>query len=253
MSYSDAAYLFPGPTRPHGAFRLGVERKSGAHRCIRQFLAPVTLCAVLIMLMTGANAADLDTWSGAPAMPDLPADSIWAGPYAGAEVGLSETGTEAKSGGVTKDFSRTDAAFGLFAGYNWRISRVVVGVEGSAAYLGGEAKSSHTTLGNIKSGSTWSASIKGRVGLPIGRFMPYLSAGVAATDNTFKANGRKDTSVGIGPVLGAGLEVAVTDSWRVRADYSLTGIMNKNSNFGGATVKRSSANHRLMLGVAYAF
>lgn len=253
MSYSAVIYVLPGPTRPHGAFRLGVERRTRVRRCIHQLLAPATLCVVLVMLMTGAKAADLDTWSVAPTMPDLPTGSIWAGPYAGVDVGLSGTGTETKSGGVKKNFSRTDAAFGLFAGYNWQISRVVVGVEGSATYIGGEAKTDHGSLGVIKSGSTWTASFKGRVGLPIGRFMPYLSAGVAATDNTFKANGRADTSVGIGPVLGGGLEVAVTDNWRVRADYSLTGIIDKKSTFGGASIKRTSANHRLMLGVGYAF
>ena len=83
--------------------------------------------------------------------------------------------------------------------------------------------------------------------------MPYLSLGLAATEHSLKANGTEETSLSLGPVLGGGLEVAVQDNWRLRADYTLTGIIDDTSKFGGTDVKRTSGNHRLMIGLSRSF
>lgn len=177
----------------------------------------------------------------------------WAGSYAGVEVGPSQTVTDVKSGGAKKAIDRMDAAFGLFAGHNWQFDRVVVGVEANAAYLGGEAKGTHPTLGDVKTRAAWTGAVKGRVGMAFGRVLPYLSAGVAVSDHEIKANGGKASAAGIGLVLGAGAEYAATDRVHLRADYSLTGVMDTKDRLGGASVSRVSGNHRLMLGLSYAF
>ncbi|TWI93317.1 opacity protein-like surface antigen [Roseibium hamelinense] len=216
-------------------------------------LEPFALAVLLILLANGARAADLDIWQQPSAIPEMPRGSVWSGFYMGAEAGLSQTATDAKSSGRTKELSRTDAAFGLFAGHNWEVGRVVLGVEAGAAYLGGKAKATHPTLGEIKAGSKWTATLKGRVGLPVRNFLPYLSAGVAASEHSLTANGKTRSSVGIGPVLGAGVEAAFAEKWRLRLDYSLTGIVNSKDNYNGTNVKRTAANHRLMIGAAYAF
>ncbi|GGB50411.1 outer membrane protein [Roseibium aquae] len=212
------------------------------------------LCAVLTALVGSARAADLGEFSSAQGPEGFQPGSIWAGSYAGFEAGLSQSGTEAEAGSAKTDFDRTDAAFGAFAGYNWEVSRFVLGVEAGGAYLGGQGKGTLSGVGAIKGGSQWTASLRGRAGVPIGNFMPYLSAGLAATEYTFEANGRKKSEVQFGPMLGAGLEVAAHDKWRVRADYALTGVLGEDKeNFNGTTIKRSAGNHRLMLGISRAF
>lgn len=252
MTYSKAGYVISGPTRPLGAFPAGRVARNGARNALRLMVRPLLLCAAIGLLIGTAKAADLSDWSAGDFNLSQ-GRNPWTGGYAGAEVGVSQTANEATSGGSKKEFDRMDAAFGLFAGYNWQVSRVILGVEGAATYLGSLDTATHVTLGTIKGGSRWSASVKGRVGLPIGRVMPYLSAGLAMTDYTFKANGATQNSIGIGPVLGAGLDVAVTDRLRLRADYSLTGIIDDTASFNGTRVKQEAGNHRLMLGLSYGF
>lgn len=224
-------------------------RSDGPHL----FWRPIVMCTAMLVLLTGAHAADNSEWSEYDADNMGTAGFDWRGGYVGAAAGISDTGTRVTAGGSRTTKSRLDAAFSVFGGYNWQVSRVILGVEGELAYLGREAKGNHASLGRFTSKSTWSAALKGRVGLPIGRFMPYLSAGLAATGQTFTANGVKDKAVGVGPTFGAGLEVAMTNKVRVRADYSLTGILDTTMRFGGTSTRRQSANHRLMIGVSYAF
>ncbi|WP_150523017.1 outer membrane protein [Roseibium sediminis] len=229
----------------------GAAGRVAAHRNF--WLRPLVMCTVLGGLVVGAKAADLPVYDEF-VTPTLPSrGSIWEGAYFGAEVGGSQTLTELKATGAKSTASRTDAAFGLFGGYNWQVSRVVLGVEAGATYLGGQSKKNLAGVGSVKAGSKWSGSLRARVGLPFETFMPYLSAGLAATEHSTKANGKTHSSVGVGLMFGGGVEVAVSENWRIRADYSATGILNEKDMFGGSQIERTAANHRLMLGVSYAF
>lgn len=179
---------------------------------------------------------------------------LFAGSYMGLEAGVSGN-TDRSKGSGKKSSSRMDAAFGLFGGYNWQMGSAIAGVEGSATYLGNKKTAAGTgALSGVRSHSPWTADIKGRVGMPVGQFMPYLSAGVALTQHTHQMQGFKDKkSVAVRPVVGGGLEMAMTDNMRLRADYTLTMGSNKKQSFGSTTFKESSTNHRLMFGASYAF
>lgn len=254
MHTTSAACALAGLKRPSSVFLTGATASGGRGPAVPWLVKPLILCGVLAVLIGSARAADLDDFSSTELSGTFQPASIWAGPYAGAELGLSQTGTEAKAAGQKADFDRTDAAFGLFAGYNWQVSRVVLGVEAGGAYLGGQGKGNLPGVGNVKAGSQWAATLRGRAGVPIGNFMPYLSAGLSATQYSFEANGKKDTEVSLGPVVGVGVEMALLQNWRLRADYSLTGILGENKrSYNGTTIERSAGNHRLMLGVAYGF
>ncbi|MCV0427671.1 MAG: outer membrane beta-barrel protein [Roseibium sp.] len=246
MVSSFANYVFFVPAKPG---RAAVLRRLRCHWLVE----PAILCLVLAVLVSGAQAADLEDYQNPGFDPITAPRSIWAGPYLGFEAGPSQTVTDVKAGGRSKDLSRVDAAFGLFGGYNWEVSRFVLGVEGGATYLGGREKGRHPTLGTVEAGAKWTVSAKARAGLPIGNFMPYLSAGVAATEHSLKANGKERSSVSLGPVVGGGLEVAFKDDWRLRADYSLTGIIDDKARYGGTSVSRTSGNHRFMIGISRAF
>ncbi len=229
--------------------------------CLRQsksvhshwLIKPLILCVVLLLLVAGARAADMPSMDVSRFDPVPAGHSLWAGPYLGFETGGSQTVTEVSAGGQKKDYSRFDAAFGVFGGYNWQISRVILGVEGAATYIGNKEKGQHPIQGSIETGSRWAVSAKARAGLPINNFMPYLSVGLAATDHSLKANGQTKSSVNIGPVFGAGVEVAMREKWRLRADYSLSGITDSKDRYSGTEAKRTAANHRLMLGLSRGF
>ncbi len=225
----------------------------GGRFFLRWLWKPLLLCAVSAVLVTGARAADLET-GGAPLFVTAkPAKNLWSGPYLGLEGGVSNTLTEVKANDRTEELSRVDAAFGLFAGHNWQVSRIVLGVEGAATYIGGTEKGTHPTLGTVSADAKWSVSAKARAGVPIGNFLPYLSAGLAVGEHGLKVGSDRQSSVQVGPVIGAGVEVALKDKWRVRADYSLTGLINETSRFDGTSVRRQSGNQRLMLGLSRSF
>jgi opacity protein-like surface antigen len=251
MVSSFANYVFR--VRPAFGRRRSQRRAGLITRILRShwLLEPLVLCAVLGVLVVGASAADLETYE--PPLYVPAPQSLWAGPYLGFEGGASQTVTKLKSGGRSKDFSRVDAAFGLFGGYNWVVSRFVLGVEGGAAYLGARENGTHPTLGAIETGSKWTINAKARVGMPINNVMPYLSLGIAATEHSLKANGTERNSVSLGPVLGGGVEVAVTDAWHLRADYSLTGILDDTARFGGTKVDQKAGSHRFMIGLSRSF
>ncbi len=245
----DSCVFYGCSPRPKPFRRLRNSLPNTRHWLVKPFV----LCAALAVLVGGAKAADMPVAGGTDFVPMAPAGSIWAGPYLGFEAGGSQTVTDVKAGGLKKDYSRFDAAFGVFGGYNWEVSRVILGVEGAATYIGDTKKGQHPVLGTIETGSKWSVTAKTRLGLPINNFMPYVSVGVAATDHSLKANGRTESSVGLGAVLGAGVEVAMHDNWRLRADYTLTGIADTKDTFAGTQAKRTAGNHRLMLGISRAF
>lgn len=229
------------------------ESRSLQHRFCHWLWKPAILCIVLGVLMSGARGADLNSAEQPTTGTFASGHALWAGPYLGFEAGIAQTVTDVKANNRTEELSHVNAAFGLYGGYNWEVSRVVLGVEAAASYLGGTEEGDHPTLGPVEARASWTASAKARAGLPIGNFMPYLSAGIAATEHSLTANGKEETSVSVGPVVGAGLEVALKDRWRVRADYSLTGIIDDTTRFGGTDVERMSGNQRLMLGISRSF
>ncbi|TLP45678.1 porin family protein [Cohaesibacter sp. CAU 1516] len=215
-------------------------------------LAAAAGCLVASLLPMHAQSADF------PDMPGLystqgPAPQLrWEGGYVGAQVGGGHLFGEVKATG-TKEYVGGGTAAGLFAGYNWQMSRAVLGLEGDFTYLGHKKTFNHATLGTVRAKNNWSAGLKGRVGLPIDRFMPYLSAGVTLADFELSANGAKKDTTNLSVNFGAGVEYALSDTVHLRADYSINGVNDMRKNFGGTSVKSTAGSHRLMLGVSYQF
>ncbi|WP_180967012.1 outer membrane protein [Cohaesibacter celericrescens] len=218
------------------------------------FLPITTLSGCLIAAIIPASAISADM----PSMPGLYSDAgpaprlTWEGSYMGLQIGAGQMGGEITSTTKT-EFDKGGFAGGLYAGHNWQVSNFVLGLEADLTYMGNKKSFSHATLGTVKAQNNWSTSLKGRVGLPIDRFMPYLSAGVTAADYKLTANGVSKTTTNASINLGAGVEYALSDQVHLRADYSLNGLNAMKKNFAGTQVKSEAASHRLMLGVSYSF
>lgn len=214
--------------------------------------------AILLATMTnGAMAADLP--SAAPSVPGLYAPSgpapqlSWEGAYVGAQIGAGLLASEIKSGASKRTLKDGGVAGGVYAGYNWQFSRFVLGLEADVSLNNNKKTGTVGALGSVTTKTSWSAGLKGRVGLPIDRFMPYLSVGVAASDYHITANGQKKKTNVASLTLGGGLEYAVTDRLNLRADYSIRGLGNKTRSFGGTSVKSTAASQQLMIGLSYKF
>ncbi len=215
-------------------------------------LAAAAGCLVASFLPMHARSADLPDMPGLYS-PQGPAHQLrWEGGYVGAQIGGGHLFGEVKASG-SKDYVKGGAAGGVYAGYNWQMSRAVLGLEGDFIDLGHKKTFNHATLGTVKARNNWSAGLKARVGLPIDRFMPYLSAGVSLADFELSANGTKKDSTNLSLNFGAGVEYAMSDKIHLRADYSINGVNDMRKNFGGTSVKSEAGSHRLMVGVSYHF
>ena len=239
-----------------------ITSKGRIERCVMDKMALNTKCYLTLAAIAGcvtvafiagrAHAADLPNVPGLYSEPGSAAGLTWAGSYAGLQIGAGQMAGEATSNTKSK-YDRGGFAGGIYAGHNWEMSRFVLGLEADLTYLGHKKSFSHSTLGHVKVQNNWSAGLKGRIGLPIDRFMPYLSAGMTASDFKMTANGTRKESANLSINLGAGLEYALSDKMHLRADYSLNGLSHDTENFGGANVKSEAAAHRLMLGISYNF
>ena len=192
----------------------------------------VVACIGLLAAGVGgrtAAAADLPrqqpiqaTFFGVP--PD-----IWVGPYLGI-VGGGGWG-QSQWDGVDR-FDISGGLIGGTIGYNFRrFGQVVVGVEGDVAWsgIGG------TTIACAPACETrnhWLATARGRVGYAFDNLLPYVTAGLAVGDIEASVPGFPAGSVtSAGFTAGFGLEVGLSSTVRVKAEYLYVGLGDYNCGF----------------------
>jgi outer membrane immunogenic protein len=168
-------------------------------------------------------------------------DYDWSGSYFGltAAYALGSHDTLGVGGIDTGSRDLSGSALGGFVGQNYHISKVVFGTEmdfsksnitgsfslpGSLVACNGSGFSCDTDI-------TWYGTFRGRAGVAMGNFLPYATAGIAAggVNSSFKGPGldTKISGLGVGWVLGAGIEYAVMKNLNVRAEalhYDLSDV-----------------------------
>ncbi len=149
--------------------------------------------------------------------PDAPSQGFnWTGYYAGFHLGYARNGA--------KDSPQIDGGHlgGLQAGYNLQIpgssSAAVFGVEFEASYLWEQPSRPSRTNKTID--PLWLGAAKLRYGMPIGRFLPFATGGIAMIyrENTNGRLGGSEWQAGY--LVGGGIEFAVTSSVSITAEYN---------------------------------
>jgi outer membrane immunogenic protein len=169
-------------------------------------------------------------------------DVRWAGYYAGAQVGYSWGDTDTfsyRSSGSEAfritGFNVDGFAGGAFLGRNWRASNnLVFGIEAEANLLSADDRIYVASPGyGAEVFQNWDASLRARLGMDMGDFMPYLTAGLAAAGvETFgwtdwgSSDFNRETLVGW--TIGAGVEKQFGENLRARLQY-------RYSDYGDAT------------------
>lgn len=176
----------------------------------------------------------------------------WSGPYIGAGIGLAapEYRGDITAGGFTLPLSvRAQGASGnLFAGYNLTSGPWVYGAEIAGSYTRAE-----TRFLTAKVGIDWEGSAAFRLGYAHEPIMPYGLIGIAATRAYAKASGQTEHETRYGLVIGAGLEHAISDRVRIRAEYRYShGLSRKQNVFPGVTYRDRLDAHRVMFGASFA-
>jgi outer membrane immunogenic protein len=168
-------------------------------------------------------------------------DYDWSGSYFGlsAAYAVGSHDTLGIGGIDTGSRDLSGAAFGGFAGHNYHISKIVIGTEMdfSKSSISGSFKLPGSLLacngGGFSCGTdiNWNGTMRARAGVPMGDFLPYATAGlaVAGVNTSFKGPGidTKLSGLGLGWVLGVGIEYAVMKNLNIRAEalhYDLSDV-----------------------------
>lgn len=166
--------------------------------------AAAVLCLLFLSTMQVA-AAEPEGWNR-------------TGFYVGAVGGYSLDEIKAE------DFKMSDGSLfgGPFGGFNWRVNPgLVAGVE--VDYLFMNVKASKTDEGfTVTATNNFLASVRGRVGVPIGPALLYGTGGLALTEKKLAATdgmlSLSDKELSYGVVGGGGVEAELTKTLFVRLE-----------------------------------
>jgi outer membrane immunogenic protein len=197
---------------------------------VRNLLEVVGVAALLITApLSAANAADMAV--KAPPLPPAPVASYWTGWYLGIEGGYG-WGRAEDTDATGFDSGRFNVSGGLVGGtigYNWQFNPFVFGLEGDGSWADIKGSTTGVCGGappNCSSNLQALGTFRGRVGLPWGNVLPFVTGGLAVgslhgSEGDVIANGAvgSGTTTVAGWTLGGGIEARLPGAWSVKAEY----------------------------------
>jgi outer membrane immunogenic protein len=174
---------------------------------------------LLVLGVVSASAADLPRQRAMPAKAPVyvPPPYNWTGFYIGINGG-GGFGRSEYSSPLSTAFDTSGGLVGGTIGYNYQMGQVVLGVEGDGDWSGirGSAACGGTTCDTHNS---WLATVRGRLGYAMDRFMPYVTGGAAFGDVKTSIAGIGDTTTTrTGWTAGGGLEMAIAGPWTAKLE-----------------------------------
>lgn len=231
-------------------------------------VARKTILGATLLMATFTPAIAADAVIEIPPVETAPV-FVWTGGYVGLQVGYAwgqstyDTATNASFADIDPD----GVFGGAYAGYSYQFGNgVVVGIEGdiNASGIDGRAQ---FDLGDgtlipgtfAESDIEWTASVRGRLGYGMDRFLPYITGGVAVADYDHTLiGGPAPFEYGetyVGWTIGGGLEYAFTDNITTRVEYRYSDYGDEDfAEVGPAIAHNVDLNtHDVRIGVSYKF
>ncbi len=208
-----------------------------------------TLAAAAAVLMGAGAAQAADAIVAQPYEPS-PATYVaptpvldWSGVYVGGALNW-DWGTFDEG-----DFDADGWGGTLFGGYNMQNGSIVYGVEGDLA----TSNQSQTVTPGIKMEQGFNGSLRGRLGYALDPVLVYGTAGLAGSRLEAKQAGDKDTQMGWGWTVGAGVEAMVTENISARVEYRYTDYGDQDFKLNGSKYKRSFEENTVKVGLGVHF
>jgi outer membrane immunogenic protein len=199
----------------------------------------LALASAAIVIGTSASAADLGR-RVAPVIAPAPAPVVfnWTGLYLGVNGGggWGDEDCESCSSGAN-DFSISGPFVGAQVGFNWQFSSIVLGLEADAQWSGITGRCNGAGGSNDCNGPPqltvqdldWFGTIRGRIGLALGNWMPYITGGWAYGSGTRDSSvAGSDSANHSGWAAGAGVEWAINRNWSIKAEYQYLDFGSRN-------------------------
>lgn len=210
-----------------------------------------------VSLASAASAADLIVSEPAPAVGIVDtAGTNWDGFFVGAFAGygwgtLSDEDGYFNTAGT--EYDSEGWQLGVNAGYNFTVSEALVaGIVADVAWadINGE-----DTTDDISYNTDWTGSVRGRLGINAGAFLPYITAGVAFANNTVTdtTGVYEDTQVHTGWTAGAGVEFAVADNVSLDVQYRYSDYGTASYDLNGTDYDFGLTSHAVTAGINFKF
>ncbi|PWL17712.1 porin family protein [Falsochrobactrum shanghaiense] len=211
---------------------------------LKRFHIAAALGAAIASFASASFAADMydgSDYSYSDPAPSGPHD--WSGNYIGAQIGAS-------SSRVPSPFSnRTGLLGGAVVGKNMQSGNVVFGGE-----LEGNFAEAEHRIGNGGSlQQSWNGNVKAKVGYALDKTLIYGTAGYGVA--RLKAKGATTSAPGweAGPVVGVGVEQAISGPLSLKAEYDFQRFNDVKSKVNGVSQRNDLKNHSLKAGLNYRF
>ena len=168
---------------------------------------------------TGALATDLPRPSYKAPMYVAP-EFNWTGFYVGLNGGYG-WGSSQWSGPATFSTSPNGWLAGGTIGYNYQTGgNFVFGIEGDIDYMNLKGTNSSAVCSGCYFKDTWLSTVRGRLGYAYGRWMPYLTGGLAYGDVYMAGpSGGSQDKTKAGWTLGGGAEYTFAGAWSAKLEY----------------------------------
>ena len=174
-----------------------------------------------------AAAADLPV----KARPQVTAVAYnWTGLYTGISGGVAWGRSTHDLTAPATDTGPFDISGGLIGGtlgFNYQVSNFVWGLEGDISWVSksGSAPNPVTPAFISETKEKWLGTIRGRLGIAIDRWMPYVTGGWAVAEveaiarNTARGVSISETKTRGGWTVGAGVEAILLPRWSAKLEY----------------------------------
>jgi outer membrane immunogenic protein len=218
-------------------------------------MAPAGSMSMNKLLLTAVLAAGLQASGAVAADMDVSAPYDWSGFYVGGHIGQSWAEGHYHVDPVgTFGFDADALRFGVLAGYNHVTDGILVGIEADISF--GEADDAFSVIDDFDIEPE--ATLRLRLGLPLERFLPYVTLGAAVADaDASDVNFGNDSRQHLGFAAGAGFEFALTDAIRLRGEYLFesfgNGTYEFTDGFNNFNDPAEWDEHVLRAGVTYKF
>ena len=176
--------------------------------------------SLLALGVAQASAADLPARMPAKAPAYVaPMTYNWTGFYLGLNGGYGFGRSEFNGTLPSGSFDTSGGLFGATVGYNWQTGPVVLGLEGDIDWSG--IKGSGSCGGfSCDVRNDYLATIRGRLGYAMDRWMPYVTGGAAIGNVKTSVAGFGDTNNTRGGwTVGGGIEASIAGPWTAKVEY----------------------------------
>lgn len=183
----------------------------------------VTILLTSILVANSTIAADLQ-----PQITE-PAGFTWAGVYGGINGGWGQARDDRRLFAVRSiaEYNTDGGVIGGQIGYRWQKGNWVLGLEaqGDWADISGDAANHLVPGGGVRSKMNALGLFTGQVGYAWNSVLLYTKSGAAITNRDYKFfnNGKLVSNTGdetrLSPMLGAGVELALSHNWSLGLEY----------------------------------